>query len=1018
MTTSSILGLLNNAALLLAMGVLYDTLATWPVRRGKPDLEQVFSGLILGAIGIAVMSTHWDAAPGVALDTRSVLLSISGLFFGVVPTLLTVLITGAFRLHLGGAGAWAGVMTIVASGGIGLAWRYWRRGMPHPVSMGELFSFGVVVHVTVLLCMMSLPMPMALEVLSTVSGPVLVIFPLGTVLLGKLMVGRQMRREAAENLIDSESRFRGAFEQSAVGMAQLKLSGRFIRVNRQLCDMTGYCQEELIQKNILDITHPADVDSSRSLSLRALNEPGKIISMEKRYTRKDGTIVWGKDSASIVRDEFGAPKYFAVVVEDITESKKRDEALNEALIVSHQSEREINALFKATRAIPEANHFKEAAAAIFQQCKETVGAGCGYVALLSEDGLYNSVLLLDDGGFSCDVDRDLPMPVRGLRGEAYERGKAVFDNDFASSPHAGFMPDKHLVLENVLFSPLKFGNTVIGLIGLANKPGGFSDKDKRLSGSFGEIMAVALRFLQDRDALAASEQRMSAIVDAMPAMLIAFDENGHIIFWNAECERVTGHSAEEVIHHPEITHRFYPDELDRKRLNKRLSRLSGDVKAFEFEITCKEGSKRTLSWTNISGAAPISGWAAWAIGIDVTAQIKEKREKDQLEARLLQLQKIEAIGALAGGIAHDFNNILYPILGFAELMQEDLPPDSPLRMNVHEIISGAKRASDLVKQILTFSRQTNQDLMAISPQLIVKEAVKLARSTLPSTISIEQQIDPKTHLILADPTQIHHVVMHLITNAYHAMQELGGILKVSLKNIVIAEENSAYADLSPGPHVLLSVVDTGVGISRVILDRIFDPYFSTKPKDKGTGLGLSIVFGIVKSYHGEIVVNSALGEGTTVDVYFPAVNIVPKVAVKDAISNRGKNERILLVEDEEQILRLEKQMLERLGYTVMAFTSSVDALSTFIADPTAFDLVMTDMTMPQMTGERLNQELSMIRRDLPVILCTGFSEYMSPEKAEAFGIKGFLMKPVVKSELAQIVRKVLDDARSAEGNIS
>ncbi|MFH0727892.1 MAG: PAS domain S-box protein [Pseudomonadota bacterium] len=1017
MTLSSFIGLLNNAALLLAMGVLYDTLVTWPVRV-KFNWEQIFSGLILGVIGIAVMSTHWEAAPGVALDTRSVLLCISGLFFGVVPTLLAVLITGVFRLYLGGAGAWAGVMIIVASGGIGLAWRYGRRRMSPRVSTGELFSLGVVVHVVMLLCMVTLPMPTALEVLSITSGPVLVIFPLGTVLLGKLMVGRQMRREAAENLMDSENRFRSAFEQSAVGMAQLKLSGRFVRVNRQLCDMTGYCQEDLMKKTILDITHPADVESSRLLALRALEDLGAFISMDKRYIRKDGAIAWGKDSASVVRDETGAPRYFAVVVEDITESKKRDAALTEALSVSHQSEREVKALFKATRAIPEAHHFKEAAAAIFQQCKETLGAGCGYVALLSEDGLYNSVLLLDDGGLPCDVDRDLPMPVRGLRGEAYERGKAVVDNDFANGLWAGFMPDRHVALENVLFSPLKFGNSVTGLIGLANKPGGFSEKDKHLASSFGEIMAVALRSLQDRDALAVSEQRMSAIVNAMPAMLVAFDENGHIIFWNAESERVTGHPAEEVIHRPEIMNQFYPEERNRQRVYQALSRPSGDSGATEFEITCKDGSKRTISWTNISGAAPISGWAAWAIGIDVTAQMKAKREKDQLEARLLQLQKIEAIGALAGGIAHDFNNILYPILGFAELMQEDLPPDSPLRMNVHEIITGAKRASDLVKQILTFSRRTNPDLMAINPRLIVKEAVKLARSTLPSTISIEQQIDPKAHLILADPTQIHHVVMHLITNAYHAMQELGGLLKVSLKNIVIVEKNAVYADLSPGPHVLLSVVDTGIGISKVILDRIFDPYFSTKPKDKGTGLGLSIVYGIVKSYHGEIVVHSALGEGTTVDVYFPAVSVVPEVPAADAISNRGENERILLVEDEEQILRLEKQMLERLGYRVTAFTSSVDALKTFSADPAAFDLVITDMTMPRMTGERLNQELSMIRRDLPVILCTGFSEYMSPEKAEAFGMKGFLMKPVVKSELAEIVRKVLDDAKRVEGNIS
>jgi two-component system, cell cycle sensor histidine kinase and response regulator CckA len=864
MTASCVIGLLNNAALLLAMGVLYDALVTRPIG-GKPTLEQIFTGVILSAIGIAVMSTHWEVMPGVVFDTRSVLLCISGVFFGVVPTLTAVLITGAFRLHLGGAGAWTGVIVIAVSGGIGLAWRHLRRGKTSPIAMRELFLLGIVVHITMLLCMLTLPLPKALEVLSKTSLPVLVIFPLGTALLGKLMVSGNMRKEAVKKLLDSENRFRGAFEQSAVGMAQLKISGRFIRLNERLCDIMGYPPGELTGRNILDITDPADVESIRKHVVRALEEPGKIISKETRFIRKDGDCVWGKVSSSVIRDETGAPQYFAVVVEDITESKKRDEALKEALAASHQSER--------------------------------------------------------------------------------------------------------------------------------------------------EIKAVALRSLQDREALAASEQRMSAIVNAMPAMLNAFDEKGDIIFWNAECERVTGHQAKEVINHPEIMNKFYPDENKRQRVHQSLTSQSGAFKALEFEITCKDGSTRSILWSNISGTAPISGWAAWAIGIDVTTQKKAEKAKEQLEARLLQLQKIEAIGALAGGIAHDFNNILYPILGFAELMEEDLPPDSPFRMNVREIITGANRARDLVKQILTFSRQANQELMPITPQLIVKEAVKLARSTLPRTIAIEQHIDPNADLVLADPTQIHHIVMHLITNAYHAMQELGGILKVTLHNIGIAEENAAYADLSPGPYVKLSIADTGVGISRVILDRIFDPYFSTKPKDKGTGLGLSVVFGIVKSYHGDIVVRSTPGEGTTVDVYFPAIKAVPETAAMEVMAHPGGDERILLVEDEEQILRLEKQMLERLGYEVSAFTSGVEALNKFKVDPAAFDLVITDMAMPNMTGERLNQELAMIRRDLPVILCTGFSEYMTREKAEAFGIKGFLMKPVVKSELARTVRNALDDSR-------
>lgn len=388
-------------------------------------------------------------------------------------------------------------------------------------------------------------------------------------------------------------------------------------------------------------------------------------------------------------------------------------------------------------------------------------------------------------------------------------------------------------------------------------------------------------------------------------------------------------------------------------------------------------------------------------------------ERENLEKQLRHLQKMEAIGALAGGIAHDFNNILFPIVGFAEMLEDDLPEGSPQHECVSEIITGTKRARDLVKQILSFSRQVETEVKPVSPRIILKEVIKLIRATIPTTIEIRQDIDPSGHLIMADPTQIHQIAMNLITNAYHAMGDSGGTLSVSLKNVDMAQATEGATILKAGPHVQLTISDTGTGMDEATAAKIFDPYFTTKSKDRGTGLGLSVVHGIVQSYGGEIKVRSQPDRGTTFDIYLPAVRMK-----SDAGKHRlprvlpTGDERILLVDDEEQVLRLVKKMLQRLGYHVDALTSSPDALETVKSRPDAYDLVITDMTMPHLTGDKLARKIMTVAPGMPVMICTGFSELITPQLAESIGIKGYLMKPVVQSVMARSVRKVLDEAQT------
>jgi signal transduction histidine kinase/ActR/RegA family two-component response regulator len=397
-------------------------------------------------------------------------------------------------------------------------------------------------------------------------------------------------------------------------------------------------------------------------------------------------------------------------------------------------------------------------------------------------------------------------------------------------------------------------------------------------------------------------------------------------------------------------------------------------------------------------------------------EILEKKVEERTKAlakyerQLQQVLKIQAIGTLAGGIAHDFNNILFPIVGYTELTMDEVTQDSVAHSNLEEILKAANRAKDLVKQILTFSRQSDQERKPVKVQYIIKEAIRLLRASIPASTEIIFQIDEHCGPIKGDATQIHQVIMNLCTNAYQAMQEKGGNLEIKLTEVDIGyEETIEKIGMQPGKHVQLSVTDEGCGMDRSVMDRIFEPYYTTKEQGKGTGLGLSVIHGIVKNHGGDITVSSTPGKGTTFKVHLPMIDEVD-TGIQPEPDNGATtgNERILLVDDEEQIVAMEQKMLENLGYQVTARTDSTEALEVFAKQPQDFDLVITDMTMPHMTGDQLAQKLLDIKPSLPVILCTGFNEVITEDKALSLGIQKFVMKPVVKNELATTIRTVLD----------
>jgi PAS domain S-box-containing protein len=389
--------------------------------------------------------------------------------------------------------------------------------------------------------------------------------------------------------------------------------------------------------------------------------------------------------------------------------------------------------------------------------------------------------------------------------------------------------------------------------------------------------------------------------------------------------------------------------------------------------------------------------------------VEETEENQRLEAQLLQSQKMEAIGTLAGGIAHDFNNILAAIIGFTEMVEEDLPPESPSIPRLKRALSAASRGKELVRQILAFSRKTELERKPLSLSSVIHETFQFLRASLPTTIEMNLNAKATRDAILASPTEVQQILMNLATNAFFAMKEKGGVLSIGTIDIDFEPDSPVLdADVEPGEYVQLVVADTGHGMERQVMQRVFEPFFTTKGVGEGTGMGLAVVYGIVKSLHGTIAVESESGKGSTFRICLPVARADEKQESIDVKATPRGTEHILFVDDEELLVEWAQAALERLGYSVNALTDSMEALKLFSVDPSRFDLVITDQTMPKLTGLHLARKLLEIRTNIPIILCTGHSDSVSPQKAREAGIRDFLMKPLGKQQLAEAIRRILD----------
>lgn len=528
------------------------------------------------------------------------------------------------------------------------------------------------------------------------------------------------------------------------------------------------------------------------------------------------------------------------------------------------------------------------------------------------------------------------------------------------------------------------------------------DELAEMRGKVAELEKSGSQLKQAEEALRESEERYRIAIEHSNDGVAIVKGDQHV-YVNRQFLNMFGYERPEEVLGMTRFFTVHPDDRERvAALNLGRQRGEPVPARYEFKGIRKDGS---ILYVEVSATRIVYQGAPATL-----AYLRDVSERKQHEEERRQSQKMQAIGTLAGGIAHDFNNILAAIIGFSERALNSIDEKSPARRYVDLVRKSGIRGRDLVSQILTFSRKTAENLKPLSLTPIIEETCRMLRAMLPAAIRIETHLESESDEIYGDASQIQQVLMNLSTNAAHAMRNDGGIIGITLSNTSLDRDNPVLqSDMQPGRYVVLSVRDTGTGMDEDVRIRVFEPFFSTKPVGEGTGMGLSMVYGIVKSHKGAITVWSEPGKGSVFTVFFPRTGEDQELVEEAASRLPGGKERILFVDDEELLVEVTQSILEELGYQVRATTDSRDALKSFSQDPHGFDLVITDHLMPDMTGADLAREIMRIRSDIPVILCTGWTNAISEEEVKAMGVRELVIKPLTRRETAETVRRVLGE---------
>jgi PAS domain S-box-containing protein len=768
--------------------------------------------------------------------------------------------------------------------------------------------------------------------------------------------------KAETGLRESEAILRSIQEAAPIGIGlAMPTENRILWANQRMSELTGYSNQELTAMNTIDL-YESEKEFRRARKVFQEKFGGELGSVETRFKHKDGSNIQILMNFAPIKVEESEPGVVFTIT-DLTGIKAAEDA-------RRLSEEKFEKAFKGSPAWVTITTLDQAR---FLEVNDAFVTGTGYTR---EEALGRTAVEL---GLWINSE-DFNKAMAALKRDGFARNM-----EFPTRVKSGEV--RHIM----------WSSEAIEYDGQASRINVMIDVTEQKK---------AERELRDR------EERLRALVDSSSDAIVTLDIDGDFVSCNPAFTIRFGLTQEEVLGESgEIIH--VSSDAYREFANEAFSAVkrTGSFRK-EYSYRNRAGEVFPME-TVISALRRADGKVAGYVAVmrDMTERKRAEKERDRLESQLRQAQKMEAIGTLAGGIAHDFNNILTAIIGYTELLLTEISPKIPAGHNLEQVLIAGMRAKELVSQILTFSRQSDQELKPANLTSVVKEALKLLRSSLPTTIEIKQEIAAHSGAAIINPTQVHQLLLNLCTNAAQAMEPDGGTLKVSLRKEDLARPRRIYGgQLRPGSYYRLTVNDTGKGMEQELLEKIFDPYFTTKEQGRGTGLGLSVVHGIVTAHQGGVNVASHPGAGTTFDIYLPAATEAPveKTEANDPLPTG--TERILFVDDEAVLTDVGKKTLSLLGYQVTVMNDSRDALRTFLDEPGAFDLIITDQTMPGITGMELAQRAMEARSDIPVILCTGYSNQVDQEQALKGGVRDFLMKPMVVHTLAQAVRRVLDGA--------